>query len=173
MTMEATQDRTINYGFLLGGLIAALFGIILLIRREEAIGILVVFLGLWWLIQGAFMIFSVFIDRADWGWKVLLGLLGLVAGVAVMANPIESASFLGSALAIFLGAIGVVMGVVAIVGSLRGGGFGSLVFGIVSALIGLLFIFNPIESVSLLVTIFAVLLLVDGVAGIYLAMRYR
>ncbi|MFV1961651.1 MAG: DUF308 domain-containing protein [Acidimicrobiia bacterium] len=173
MTIESAPERTINYAFLLGGLTAAIFGIVLLFRREEAIGLLVILLGLWWLIQGAFMLFSVFIDREDMGWKIALGLLGLTAGVVVLANPIDSATFLGSTLAIILGAIGLIIGVAAIFGSFRGGGFGALIFGAVSGLIGLLFIFNPSSSASLMVTLFAVLLLIDGVAAIYLAIKYK
>jgi uncharacterized membrane protein HdeD (DUF308 family) len=173
MTTEAGTDRTINYAFLLGGLTAAIFGIILLIRREEAIGLLAILLGLWWLIQGAFMIFSVFIDREDWVWKVILGILGLTAGVVVLANPIDSATFLGSALAIFLGIIGLLIGISAIIGSFRGGGFGALLFGVVSGAIGLLFLFNPSDSASLVVTLFAVLLLIDGLGAIWLAVKYQ
>jgi uncharacterized membrane protein HdeD (DUF308 family) len=173
MTIESAPERTINYAFLLGGLTAAIFGIVLLFRSEEAIGLLVILLGLWWLIQGAFMLFSVFIDREDMGWKIALGLLGLTAGVVVLANPIDSATFLGSTLAIILGAIGLIIGVAAIFGSFRGGGFGALIFGAVSGLIGLLFIFNPSSSASLMVTLFAVLLLIDGVAAIYLAIKYK
>ncbi len=173
MTIESAPERTINYAFLLGGLTAAIFGIVLLIRREEALGLLAVLLGLWWLIQGAFMLFSVFIDREDMGWKIFLGLLGLIAGVVVLANPIDSATFLGSALAITLGVIGLIIGVSAIFGSFRGGGLGALVFGVVSGLIGLLFIFNPSSSASLMVTLFAALLLIDGVASIFLAIKYQ
>lgn len=173
MTTEAGTDRTINYAFLLGGLTAAIFGIILLIRREEAIGLLAILLGLWWLIQGAFMLFSVFIDREDWVWKVILGILGLTAGVVVLANPIDSATFLGSALAIFLGIIGLLIGISAIIGSFRGGGFGALLFGAVSGAIGLLFLFNPSDSASLVVTLFAVLLLIDGLGAIWLAVKYK
>ncbi len=173
MTTETAPERTINYAFLLGGLTALIFGIILLIRREEAIELLVILLGLWWLIQGAFMLFSVFIDREDWGWKILLGLLGLTAGVVVLANPIDSATFLGSTLAIILGVIGVIIGVSSIFGSFRGGGFGALIFGVISGLIGLLFIFNPSSSATLMVTLFAVLLLIDGIAGVFLAIKYK
>ncbi|MCZ6737703.1 MAG: DUF308 domain-containing protein, partial [Actinobacteria bacterium] len=147
--------------------------IILLVRREEAIELLVILLGLWWLIQGAFMLFSVFIDREDWGWKVFLGLLGLTAGVVVLANPIDSATFLGSALAITLGVIGVIIGVSAVFGSFRGGGLGALVFGVVSGLIGLLFLFNPSSSASLMVTLFAILLIIDGVGSVLLALKYK
>jgi len=173
MTTEAGTDRTINYAFLLGGLTAALFGIILLIRREEALTLMIVLLGLWWLIQGAFMIFSVFVDREDWVWKVLLGVLGLVAGIIVMQNPDDAVTFLASALAIVLGVIGLIIGISAVIGSFRGGGFGALIFGVVSGAIGLLFIFNSLFSASLLVTLFAILLLVDGVAAIWMAIKYK
>lgn len=173
MTTEPPPDRIINYAFLLGGLTAAIFGIILLVFDEQALALAVVLLGLWWLIQGAFMIFSVFIDKTDMGWQLFVGTLGLVAGVIVLANPGDAVAFLGSAFAIFLGIIGVLIGVAAIFGSFRGAGFGALLFGAVSTAIGLLFIFNSAFSFTALVTIFAILLLIDGVAAIYLAMKYK
>jgi uncharacterized membrane protein HdeD (DUF308 family) len=171
--MEASPDRTINYAFLLGGLTAAIFGVILLIRTEEALGLLMILLGLWWLIQGAFMVFSVFVDRTDMWWKLFVGVIGLAAGVIVLANPVESAAVLGSTIAIILGILGILIGVVAVIGSFRGGGFGALVFGIISALIGLLFVFNPLSTASVTVTVLAVLLIIDGLAGMYLAIRYK
>ncbi len=173
MTTESVPDRTINYAFLLGGLTAAIFGIVLLIFRDSALTLLVVLLGLWWLIQGAFMLFSVFIDREDIGWKLFLGVLGLAAGIIVLSSPGEATEFLASATAIILGAIGVIIGVSAVFGSFRGAGFGALVFGLVSAAIGLLFIFNSLISFTLLVTLFAVLLLIDGVAAIFMAIKYK
>lgn len=173
MTTEATPDRTFNYAFLLGGLTAAIFGIIFLIRQEEALNLVIILLGLWWLIQGGFMLFSVFVDREDWGWKVALGVLGLAAGLIVLANPDSAVDFLGGAFAIVLGVIGVLIGGSAIFGSFRGGGFGAFVFGLVSLGIGLLFIFNSAFSFSLLVTLFGILLLVDGIAAIFLAIRYK
>ena len=97
----------------------------------------------------------------------------MAAGIVALSNPVESAEFLGSALAVFLGVIGVIIGIASVVGGFRGGGFGAFILGIVSALIGLLFIINPSSSLSFMVTLFAVLLLVDGVAGIYLALRMR
>jgi uncharacterized membrane protein HdeD (DUF308 family) len=171
--MEASPDRTINYAFLLGGLTAAIFGVILLIRTEEALGLLMILLGLWWLIQGAFMVFSVFVDRTDMWWKLFVGVIGLAAGVIVLANPVESAAVLGSTIAIILGILGILIGVVSVIGSFRGGGFGALVFGIISALIGLLFVFNPLSTASVTVTVLAVLLIIDGLAGMYLAIRYK
>ncbi len=175
MTTETptSPDRTINYAFLLGGITALIFGVILLIRGEDALTLLVVILGLWWLIQGIFMVFAVFIDREDVGWKLAIGLLGVVAGIIVLANPNEVTDLFKGAFGVVLGIIGILVGLSAIFGSFRGGGFGALVFGAVSLLIGLLILFNAQFTTSLLITLFAILLIVDGVAGIYLAIKYK
>jgi uncharacterized membrane protein HdeD (DUF308 family) len=145
----------------------------LLFRQEEALSLLMVILGLWWLIHGVFMVFAVFVDRTDVWWKLALGLLGIVAGILVLANPGDAADAFQGVVGIFLGVIGVLVGVSALVGSFRGAGFGAAIFGIVSILIGVLILFNAEFSTSLLITLFAVLLLIDGVVAVYMAIRYR
>ena len=170
MTMEQTPDRTLNYAFLLGGITAFIFGVILLVRQDAAIGIVALLLGLWWLIQGAFLVFSVFIDREDMWWKLILGLIGITAGLVVLANPVQSAEFLGSAMAVILGILSLIGGLVAIVGGFRGGGLGSFLFGVVTIAIGLLLIFYPEGSFTVFVTIVAIILMVQGIAAALLAL---
>lgn len=172
-TEQVSSDRVVNYAFLLGGLTALIFGVILLIRQEEAVGLLVLLLGLWWLIQGAFLVFSVFIDRQDMWWKLIIGLIGVSAGIVVLANPVESGQFLGSALAFVLGAMGLITGIVAIVGGFRGGGFGAILFGVISGAIGILIMVYPQDSFDVLVTIVAIMLVVQGVAAVYLSLSSR
>ncbi len=173
MTSESAISKNLNYAYLYGGITAAVFGLILLLKKEEAVGLVMVLLGLWWLVWGAFMLFSVFIDRAEGGWHLFLGALGVGAGLVAVSRPTETAAALGAGLAIVLGALGLVIGVGAIWGSFRGGGIGSLVFGAASAIIGLIFIFNPLDSASATVTVLAILLLVNGVVGIYLALSNK
>jgi uncharacterized membrane protein HdeD (DUF308 family) len=173
METVSPPDRTINYAFLMGGITAVIFGIILIVRQEEALALLMVVLGLWWLIHGIFMIFAVFIDRTDMGWKLALGVLGIVAGVLVLTNPGDAADAFQGVIGVILGVIGVLVGASALFGSFRGAGFGAAVFGVVSILIGLLILFNAEFSTSLLITLFAILLLIDGVAAIYMAVTNR
>lgn len=173
MAAVSPPDRTINYAFLMGGITAVIFGIVLVIRQEEALALLMVVLGLWWLIHGIFMIFAVFIDRADMGWKLALGVLGIAAGVLVLTNPGDAADAFQGVIGVILGVIGVLVGVSALFGSFRGAGFGAAIFGIVSILIGLLILFNAEFTTSLLITLFAILLLIDGVAAIYMAIAKR
>ena len=169
MTMEQTHERTLNYAFLLGGITAFIFGLILLVRQEEAIGIVALLLGLWWLIQGAFLVFSVFIDREDMWWKLLLGLIGVTAGLVVLSNPVQTGELLGSALAVILGILSVIGGLVAIIGGFRGGGLGAFLFGVVTIAIGLLLIFYPQGSFTVFVTIVAIILMIQGLAAVILA----
>ena len=121
-----------------------------------------VILGLWWLIQ-ALMIFAVFVDRTDMWWKLIIGVLG--------RGRVPRADQPGEAADVFQGVIGVVRD-----NRDRGrrdrhhrlfrGGVGAFVFGAVSVLIGLLVLLNAQFSTELLITLFAVLLLIDGVADL-------
>jgi uncharacterized membrane protein HdeD (DUF308 family) len=172
-TVTNPADRTINYAFVLGGVAALVFGIILLVRQDEALALLMVILGLWWLIQGAFMLFAIFVDRTDMWWKLIIGVLGVVAGFLVLTNPGEAADVFQGVIGVILGIIGILVGVTSLVGAFRGGGIGAFVFGAVSVLIGVLILLNAQFSTSLLITLFAVLLLIDGVMGIYLGIKYR
>lgn len=162
-------DRIINYAFLLGGITAFVFGLILVIRQDAAIGVVALLIGLYWLIQGAFLLFSVFIDRTDMWWKLILGVIGLTAGIVVLANPVQTGTFLGSALAVFLGIMGLLIGIVAIVGGIRGREFGSIAFGVLSGAIGLLILFYPEDSFTTMVTIVGIILMLQGVVAAALA----
>lgn len=173
MTARYTPDRTLNYAFLLGGITAFIFGLFLLIRQDAAIGVVALLLGLWWLIQGAFLVFSVFIDREDMWWKLLLGAIGVTAGVIVLANPVQSAEFLGSAMAVVLGVLGIIGGIISVVGGFRGGGFSAILFGLVTGAIGLLLILYPEGSFTTFVTILGIIFLVQGLAAVVLAIVAR
>lgn len=173
MTSEYSPDRSINYAFLLGGITAFIFGVILLVRQDEALGIVALLLGLWWLIQGAFLLFSVFIDREDVWWKLLIGVIGIAAGLIVLANPIQSAEFLGSAMAVILGILGIAAGIVSVIGGFRGGGFPAILFGVVTGAIGVLLLVYPQESFSAFVTIVGIILMVQGIAAAILAIMAR
>jgi uncharacterized membrane protein HdeD (DUF308 family) len=169
----APPERTLNYAFLLGGVAGLIFGVVLLIRQDDALELLMVILGLWWLIQGVFMVFAVFVDSTDVGWKLAIGVLGVAAGFLVLTNPAEGTGFISGTVGVILGLIGLMIGISSIIGSFRGGGFGALVFGIISGLIGALILLNPGLSTSMVISIVGLLLLLDGFAGVYLAIRYK
>lgn len=173
MTTASDNSQTLNYAVMFGGITSAIIGGILLLKPEGAIGLLMVLLGIWWLVYGAFMLFSVFIDKSGWGWQVFLGALGLAAGFLTLSRPLDAAAALGTGLAVVLGALALVIGVGAIVGSFQGGGFGALLFGVVSAAIGVIFVFNPLSAADTTVTVLAWIMLISGLISIVQAVKYR
>jgi uncharacterized membrane protein HdeD (DUF308 family) len=106
-------------------------------------------------------------------WKLLLGVIGVSAGIVVLANPVQSGEFLGSALAIVLGVMGILTGVVGVAGGFRGGGLSAILFGVVSGAVGALLIFYPEGSFTTLVTVLGIILLVEGLVAVYLAISKR
>jgi uncharacterized membrane protein HdeD (DUF308 family) len=173
MTTQYEPERIVDYAFLLGGVTALIFGVILLVRQDAAIAVVALLLGLWWLIQGAFLVFSVFLDSTDAWWKLLIGLIGVTAGIVVLANPVQTGELLGTTLAFVLGILGLLSGIVSIIGGLRGGGLSAWAFGLVSAAVGILLMVYPEGSFTTLVTILAIILIAQGLAAIAVALTAR
>src|SRR5215207_8090064 len=75
---------------LVEGIVVALFGLILLVAPGASLVFLVWLLGIYLLIAGIFRIVGLFLDSTSWGWKLAAGVLCLIAGFAVLGNPLWS-----------------------------------------------------------------------------------
>ena len=174
MTTElAFEKKFANAVFLLGGIISLVFGILLIARTEGTIEVIMLLMGLWWLVQGLFNILAIFIDKSQWGWKLLGGIFGVLAGLLVLNHPFIGGAVYFSVWVIMLGILGLLFGVVAIIAAFQGGGWGAGLFGAVSAIIGLLMMFNALVAAQVLLWIFAVLLILQGVAAIIVGFMFK
>jgi uncharacterized membrane protein HdeD (DUF308 family) len=171
MSAAMTDVKAIKYAYLLGGVTAIIFGAILLFRQEGALAILMLLLGLWWLIQGAFTLFSLLIDREEMGWKLVFGILGVTAGVFVLFNPGEAADVFKGVVGVVLGIIGIGVGLAALFGGFRTKDWGAVIVGVFSLLIGILILANAAFSTGLLVTLFGILLILEGIASIVISVK--
>ena len=95
---------------LLSGCLSILIGILLLTNPARTAVALAWALGLYWFIQGTFVLIGMFIDHSAWGWKLFIGILGILAGIVVMRHPIASAVELPMLLILLLGIQGVISG---------------------------------------------------------------
>ncbi len=135
---------------------------------------LAIFLGLYWLFVGVLELVRVFVDRSvPWYWSLLIGVLGIVAGIIVLNHPLFAAIVLPTAIVIWLGVLGVVIGVLAMIGAFTGGGVGSFIFGLVNFIIGLILLGSPMVAALAVPLVFGILLLVQGVILIIWAFRIR
>ncbi len=158
---------------LIQGIFAVLIGLLLLISPGVTTFVLIQFLGFYWLISGIFGIVSIFIDNSLWGWKLFAGILGILAGIAIIQNPLWSTLVVPSTLVIILGVEGLIIGVVNLIQAFSGGGWGVGILGALSILFGILLVTNPLIGAATLVILLGILGLVGGISSIIYAFRVR
>jgi len=169
-----TQQSNIWWVFLLQGLAGILLGVMLITAPGATLVVLSTFLGFYWLITGVLALVRVFADRSvPWLWSLLVGIVGILAGIFVVRHPLLAALTVPTALVIILGVQGLVMGVLEIIGGCKGGGLGSFVLGVINVLVGLLLLGSPVAAALAVPVVFGVLLLVQGVGLILWAFRVR
>jgi uncharacterized membrane protein HdeD (DUF308 family) len=173
-TLEQTQQSDIWWVFLLQGIAAIVLGLLLLTAPGATLLVLVTLLGVYWLVMGVLSLVRVFADRSvPWIWSLLIAIVGILAGLAVLKHPLAAALFVPASLVVIIGVLGLVMGALDIIGGFTGGGIGSFILGVISALIGLLLLSSPVASGLAVPIVFAIILLIEGVALIVWAFRVR
>ena len=131
--MAQKDQSDVWWIFLLEGIAAIIFGVLLITNPAATLVALVVFLGFYWLFVGVLELVRMFVDRSvPWYWSLLIGVLGIVAGIIVLNHPMFAAVVLPTAIVVWLGILGLVIGVFAMIGGFTGGGVGSFIFGLVN-----------------------------------------
>ena len=171
--METTIDKynINNQTLLLGGITSLIFGVLLLTWTGATLTVITLLIGLWWLIQGLFLILGVFQNRSQWIWKLLSGVIGVLAGILVLQHPLQSALILPATLVFILGIMGIVIGITSLIAAFGGEGWGIGAFGIISIIIGVTLATNVIVGAQFLLWITSGLLILEGVVAIYMAYK--
>ena len=170
----SSQGQSIWWLFLLQGIMAVILGLMFLTAPGATLVALAAFLGFYWLIPGILALVRVFVDRSvPWIWSLLVGILGILAGLFVLHHPLLAAITVPTALVIVLGVQGLIMGVLDIIGGFKGGGFGSIALGAINVMVGLLLIGSPLAAALAVPLVFGVLLVIQGVALVIWAFRVK
>jgi len=170
----STRQSNIWWVFLLQGVAGIILGLMLLTDPGATLIVLVTFLGFYWLFTGVMALVRVFVDRSvPWIWSLLIGVVGIFAGLVVLHHPLLAALTVPAVIVIVLGVEGLIMGVLDIIGGFTGGGIGSFLLGVVNFIIGLLLLGAPLMAALAVPLVFGVLLLIQGIVLIVLALRVR
>jgi uncharacterized membrane protein HdeD (DUF308 family) len=178
MTAEAMQPEAEAGSFpwwlvLLEGVAAVILGLLLFSNPRSTMLVLVQVLGIYWLIKGVFAIVSIFIDSSMWGWKLFAGVLGIVAGVIVLQNPIWSSVLVPTVLVIILGIEGIIIGAVNLFQAFKGAGWGAGILGILSILLGLVLLTNAFIASFALAYVLGIFMVIGGIAAVVMAFRLK
>jgi uncharacterized membrane protein HdeD (DUF308 family) len=170
----STQQATIWWLFLLQGIAGILLGLMLITYPGATLVALVTFLGFYWLFTGIMALVRVFVDRSvPWIWSLLIGIVGILAGLLVLRHPLFAALTVPATIVIVLGVQGFIMGALDIIGGFTGGGFWSFFIGIINIVIAALLLGSPLIAALAVPVVFGALMLIQGVGLIILALRVK
>jgi len=158
---------------LLEGIVAALFGLLLLFAPGATLLFLVQVLGLYLFIAGLFRIIGIFVDSSLWGLKLAAGVLCILAGILVLRHPMWSGVLVPTVLVFYIGFLSIFQGGIGIFLAFRGGGWGIGVLGALGILFGLILVSNPIIGVATLPLALGIFMLAGGVVAVGQAFRMR
>jgi uncharacterized membrane protein HdeD (DUF308 family) len=158
---------------LVEGILAAFLGLVLLIAPGASLFFIVQLLGLYLFIAGMFRIIGIFLDSSLWGWKLVGGILCLIAGLAVLDHPLWSTTLASAGLVIIVGFLAMLQGAAGLVVAFQGGGWGMGVLSVLGILFGLILVINPLIGVAALPFVLGIFMLIGGVGAVVQAFRMR
>jgi uncharacterized membrane protein HdeD (DUF308 family) len=158
---------------LVEGIIAAFLGFILLIAPGATLVFLVQLLGLYLFVAGIFRIVGIFLDSSSWGWRLLSGVLSILAGLLVLDHPLWSALMVPTVLVFIVGFLSILQGAAGLVVAFQGGGWSVGTLAVLGILFGLLLVIYPVIGVATLPFVLGFFMLVGGIGAVVQALRMR
>ena len=151
------------------GVVAVVFGILVLANIWGSVHLVAIFAGLFLLFAG---ILQFFIGGGGKTGRIVAGVVAIVLGIALIAWPEASVK----TVAVIIGLAFLVSGVSVAVAAIaaRGEGYGAVVgFGAIIAVIGLVFIIWPGPTVTILMILVGLAALLFGIGAIVQALSLR
>lgn len=172
-TAEYQETATPWWLVLLEGIALIVIGALFLINPAQTAAIAVFVLGIYWLIHGVFSIISIFLNSKAWGWKLFVGILGIIAGILILQHPLWSTAVVGATLIIILGIQGILAGIAQLILAFTGGGWGVGILGVISVIIGIILLANVWIATFSLPWVIGVFAIVGGIIAVIQAFRQR
>ncbi len=161
------------WAILLEGIAALIIGLLLLAAPVFSVIAAVQVLGVYWLIVGITSIVSILVDRTNWGWNLIWGILGIIAGIAVLEYPLLSAILVPETLILYIAILGILIGLMGLYRAYSIRSWEYAITGIVSILFGLFIIANPLAATLALTYILGAIGIVGGIIAMVGALKLR
>lgn len=159
--------KAIQTSLIIGAILSAIVGTILLAWTGAALFIVAMVLGIYFLVRGIVRLVSgIFAPGLTAGGRtlsIILGILLVIVGIFVLKNPGDSLALLG----ILIGLSWIIDGIATLVESSQAVSRGfAIVAGILGIIAGIVVLFVPLESVAVLTMIAGLFLVVIAIAQI-------
>jgi uncharacterized membrane protein HdeD (DUF308 family) len=163
---------------LIKGIILILLAIIVFINPVATLVSLSIFFGVALLISGIIIIIvsvSLKNEMANWGWKLAEGILDILIGILFISNPIITAIVMPFIIGLWIIFYGIIL-FVEVFTTKKHSFFNATLEIIISVLIivfGFIITFNPISSISTIITIISISLLIMGFFNIIRSIQIK
>lgn len=159
---------------LIQGITTLLIGIFLLTDPVLTSRMIVFYISIYWLVTGVLSLVRIFTDRGNTVWKLISGIIGILAGWFLVSNITDGATLVfGIAAVIILGVQGIIMGIFGLVESFQGAGWGPGIIGAISIVIGFMLLGSPLGYALVLPWVIGIFAIVGGIFTIFFAFRLR
>jgi uncharacterized membrane protein HdeD (DUF308 family) len=158
---------------LLWGIFAVIIGALFLYYPYWSLMASIVFLGVYWFIGGIFTLFAGFMQATDRGWKIVIGIISMIAGLVILAYPLYSFLILPAVFIILVGIWALIVGVVKLYQGFAEKDAGAGILGVISIIFGLLLLVYPYIAAALIPYIFGGIAVVGGIAAIVVSFMVR
>lgn len=170
VVVDGRQAARGAWGLVLAvGVVAVVFGILVLANIWGSVHLVAIFAGLFLLFAG---VLQFFIGGGGKTGRIIAGVIAIVAGIALIAWPEASVK----TVAVIVGLAFLISGISVMVAAIaaRGDGYGVIVgFGVVIAIVGLVFIIWPGPTVTILMILVGLAALLFGIGAIVQALSLR
>jgi uncharacterized membrane protein HdeD (DUF308 family) len=158
---------------LIWGIVTFLLGIAFVTFPFGTLLLMVTFVGAYWFISGLLGLFTLAVDRSNLGWKIFFGVLGIIAGIAILAYPYYSAVLVPYLFIIMVGVLGLIMGFMSMVAAFMGHDWGAGIVGAFLVIFGCVLLANPLVSTILLPFVLGALGIIGGIVAIVWSLYLR
>jgi len=163
------------------GIFLTVLGLILLLFPKGTLTTLIFIMGIYWFIDGMVTTFNSIRTKniyPNWKWTLFSGILGIVAGIIVLAKPFSSAVLTTSFLMWFLGVVAAINGISSLITGIRlqkqHKGERSMIWGgIFSIIFGVILMSSPFTSALAIIKIIGSFALFAGLITLAFAFRVK
>jgi uncharacterized membrane protein HdeD (DUF308 family) len=161
----------------LRGVCAIIFGIMAFKYPGLTVVVLVMLFGAWVLVDGIFRVIGAIGHRSsdtDWGWQLVIGILGIIIGFLTFHKP----GITALALVIYIGAWALMIGATEIALAIKlrreiKGEWFLILMGVVSILFAIMLLWNPLPGALALIWLIGSYAIVFGILAIIFGFRLR
>ena len=156
--------------YILWGILMIVAGLFLWTRPATTSLVLVEIMAIFWIVGGIFDFIRAIADKPDyWGWRIVGAIIGIIAGLYIIGNPVLGTFFTIQIAFILLAIYGIVAGILDIIVGFRSEGgtrWSAVIIGVLLVLIAGWLLFHWQSAILTFVPVLAIFMIVGGIFSI-------